>query len=256
MRFTLVLLVCFLTLLIVAQPTPPRTMRVDYYHTGNATEEHFSLDEAALEGEWPGPSEKAIDDTNLGKYLFEVIDRRTNRVLYSRGYASIYGEWETTDEAKEMRRTFHESIRFPAPAVPVQVVIKKRDRNGAFREAWSTLIDPAAQTVNRAAPPAGSRAWAVMKNGEPRDQVDLLIDGRWLHSRRDGEMASRCKTPGRDVVHDLAVQGAAQIIQRLGRRYARRRERRVAAIGWSVAAVAAPRQLRRFRIGAVCPDVR
>ena len=155
----------------------PRTMRVDYYHTGMAGEEHFSLDEVALEGEWPGRLDRTVDDTNLGKYLFEVIDRQTNRVVYSRGFASIYGEWETTDEAKQARRTFSESVRFPAPAGAVQLVIKKRDRQNAFREVWSTLIDPAGPFVDRAGPSKAAKVWAVMKNGEPRDKVDLLLMG-------------------------------------------------------------------------------
>ena len=77
-------------------------MRVDYFHTGNAAEEHFSLDRVVLEPlPWPGNPTRPIDDTNLGKYLFEVIDRATNRVVYSRGFASVYGEWETTGEAKD-----------------------------------------------------------------------------------------------------------------------------------------------------------
>src|SRR5438067_13097596 len=88
----------------------PRTVRVDYFHSGDAAKEEFSLDSVALEGEWPGRLDRAFDDTNLGKYYFEIIDRRTNRVLYSRGFASVYGEWETTDEAKQMRRTFQESV--------------------------------------------------------------------------------------------------------------------------------------------------
>ena len=33
---------------------------------------------------------------------FEVIERESRRVLYSRGFASIYGEWETTVEAKTL----------------------------------------------------------------------------------------------------------------------------------------------------------
>ena len=41
--------------------------------------------------------------------------RRAAASLYSRGFSSIYGEWETTGEAKEMNRTFSESLRFPAP---------------------------------------------------------------------------------------------------------------------------------------------
>src|SRR4051794_22173963 len=78
---------------------PPRTMRVDYFHSGDAGQEHFSLDRVVVEpGAWPGSPSGAIDDTNLGKYLFEVLDRQTNRVLFSRGFSSIYGEWEQTGE--------------------------------------------------------------------------------------------------------------------------------------------------------------
>lgn len=163
-------------MLAAALAAAPRTMRLDYIHTGNATEEHFAPDGVALEGEWPGRLDRAIDDTNLGKYLFEVIDRKTNRLLYSRGFASVYGEWETTPEAKVQWGAFSESVRFPAPAGPVQVVIKKRDRQNAFREAWSVVVDPASPAVDRSAPPA-FKVWAVMKNGEPREKVDLLLLG-------------------------------------------------------------------------------
>jgi hypothetical protein len=121
--------------------------------------------------------DRAVDDTNLGKYLFEVIDRKTNRVVYSRGFASIFGEWETTDEAKSARRTFSETVRFPAPTAPVQLVIKKRDKANAFREVWSTLIDPADESTNRAHPSKAANVWAVIKNGEPSDKVDLLLMG-------------------------------------------------------------------------------
>jgi hypothetical protein len=163
---------------LAAAPPLPRTMRLDYFHTGNASEERFSPDAVVLEGAWPGPrSDRWVDDTNLGKYLFEVIDRQTNRVVYSRGFASIYGEWETTAEAKEIYRTFHESIRFPAPAAAVQIVVKKRDRNNAFREVWSTVIDPSAPTIDSSSAPNDARVWAVMKNGEPADKVDLLLIG-------------------------------------------------------------------------------
>ncbi|HEX8539651.1 MAG TPA: peptidase M64 N-terminal domain-containing protein, partial [Cystobacter sp.] len=119
-----------LALLLAASPAPapgPRTFRVDYFHTGNATEERFSLDRLVVEPlPWPGSPSRAIDESNLGKYLFEVRARDTNRLLYSRGFASIYGEWETTPEAREVNRTFHESLRFPAPEKPVQVLLKKR----------------------------------------------------------------------------------------------------------------------------------
>lgn len=170
-------LLLLLSLAALAAPAPrPRTMRLDYVHSGAAAEEQFAFDGVALEGEWPGPDDRRIDPTNLGKYLFEVVDRATNRVLYSRGFASIYGEWETTGEARTLRRAFHESVRFPAPSAPVQVTIKKRGPRMEFREAWSVLIDPADPAIDRSAPPP-VKVWAVEQNGAPRDKVDLLLIG-------------------------------------------------------------------------------
>jgi hypothetical protein len=39
-------------------------------------------------------------------------------------------------------------LRFPWPKTPVQVVLKKRDAENAFREIWSTVVDPESRAVN------------------------------------------------------------------------------------------------------------
>ncbi len=154
-----------------------QTMRVDYYHTGGG-QEIFALDQVVADGPWAGSRTHLVDDTNLGPYLFEVIDPKTNQVIYSRGYGSIYSEWETTDEPKMgIHRTFHESLRFPWPRSPVQVVVKKRDRSNAFREAWSVLVDPASRFVTAADAHPPGKVWTVFENGSPAAKVDLLILG-------------------------------------------------------------------------------
>ena len=155
----------------------PRTMRVDYYHSGNAKQEMFSIDRVVIEPlEWPGNPDKPVDRTNLGRYFFEVKDRQ-GRVLYSRGFASIYGEWETTDEATKINRTFHESLRFPAPDSPVRIVIRKRDARNEFQDVWTTDVDPSSTFVDRASPPAPGALLAIEKNGDPAHKVDILLLG-------------------------------------------------------------------------------
>ena len=154
------------------------TMRLDFYHTGNAAQELFSVDRVVIEPlPWPGNPRRAVDESNLGKYLFEIRDRQTNRLLYSRGFASIYGEWETTDEARTANRTFHESLRFPAPAAPVQVLLKKRDARNDFREIWATTVDPRDIFISNARTPAPARLIEIERNGDPSTKVDLLILG-------------------------------------------------------------------------------
>jgi hypothetical protein len=156
----------------------PATLRVDYVHFGNAAEEHFALERVVVEPlPWPGDLTKTIDDTNLGKYRFEVVDRATRRVLYSRGFASIYGEWETTGEAAAGNGSFSESVRFPKPDAPVQLRLAKRDRANDFREIWSVVIDPGDMLVDRSAPPPAGEWIALQESGPPADKVDFLILG-------------------------------------------------------------------------------
>jgi hypothetical protein len=154
-----------------------KTMRLDYFHTGGPGEEIISLDSVVSDGPWAGSRTRLVDETNLGKYFFEIIQPTTHRVLYSRGFSSIYGEWETTPEAREMHRTFHESLRFPWPQEPVQVVLKKRDKDNLFHEIWSTRVDPNSRFVNAADRPTAGRVWTLEENGPPATKVDLVLLG-------------------------------------------------------------------------------
>jgi hypothetical protein len=160
---------------VAPAPAPPRTLRLEVVHAGNAGEEHFARERVVREGPWPGNPARPVDDTNLGRYLFEVRDLATHRVVYSRGFASIYGEWETTDEANETWRAFHESLRFPEPASAVQVAIRKRDASGGFRELWTDVVDPKAPAIDGSEPKG--KAWAVVENGPPAEKVDLVLLG-------------------------------------------------------------------------------
>ena len=151
---------------------------MDYFHTGTATSEQFSLDRTVQEPlPWPGHPASNLDASNLGKYFFEVVDRATNRVVYSRGFCSIYGEWEGTEEGRKQARTFQESLRFPEPSGPVQINVKKRDAQNTFKEVWSFTLDPKDMFIDRALPPSPGDLIALQQSGDPAHKVDFLILG-------------------------------------------------------------------------------
>ena len=80
-----------------------------------ATEEHIATDRIVSDGIWSGSKKILIDELKLGLYFFEVIDKESKILLYSRGFASVFGEWQTIPEAGKVYGTFHESMRFPWP---------------------------------------------------------------------------------------------------------------------------------------------
>jgi hypothetical protein len=175
---------------IYAQQAPP-TVRVDYYHSGNAESQMFSLHQVVLEPlPWPGNPDKNLDTLGRGHYLFQVEDPETGAVLYSRGYSSIFQEWQTTLEAGQMNRTFHESVRFPKPEQPVRLRILERDENQAFTSIWSVDVDTDDMQVVRAHPPAPAPVLELHVSGPPAEKVDIVLLGDGYAADESGKFAA------------------------------------------------------------------
>jgi hypothetical protein len=168
-----------------AAPAGPGTLRLDLVHTGGPGVEVFAVDRVTVEPlPWPGHPERTGDDGTTGAYRFEVRDPDSGRVLFARGYSSIYGEWATTAEASQAHRSFHESLRFPLPERTVDVVVERRGPDQRFAPLWRTRVDPAAPTVDRSQP-LRQALIEVERHGAPPDKVDLLLIG-------DGYTAEGC----------------------------------------------------------------
>lgn len=152
-----------------------RTLRFDYVHTGTASEEHVAYQKLRLEGDWPGSRVQLVDDTDTGKYLFEVLDAKGEHAVWSRGFSSIFGEWETTGEAKQQTGAFEESQRFPEPRASAELRLSKRGADGAFHPIYTTTIDPAGRFVDRAPITPRGEVFPIFESGPPATKVDLLV---------------------------------------------------------------------------------
>lgn len=170
-----------------------KTMRFDYFHTGNATEELFSPDRIVSDGPWAGSKTILIDPLELGPYLFEVADEASNQLLYSRGFASVFGEWQTIPEAGEGYGTFHESIRFPWPEKPVRIFIKKRDASNKFQVIWTTTVDPSSRKVNPADIAHSEKIHEIYNNGPSSEKMDIVILGDGYSQSEMGKFAADAK---------------------------------------------------------------
>ena len=154
-----------------------KTMRLDFFHTGNAKQEMFAVDKVLSDGVWSGSKKILIDTLELGPYFFEVIDKETGKLLYSRGFANIFGEWQGTPEAKKQWGTFHESLRFPWPAKPVTVIVKKRDEQNKFQQIWHTDVDPSYRQVNAVDRIHNEKVNVIVENGPAPEKLDIVILG-------------------------------------------------------------------------------
>lgn len=152
-----------------------KTMRVDYIHAGDATTDLYFIDEIIAEPHWSGNPHHLIDECGFGYYLVKVFDVASEKLIYSKYYASLYGEWRTTFEAKTIQKSFSETVVFPYPKNSVDVVFyTKNTENGIFEEKYRFQIDPNSYFIKRDRRHVYP-VYEVENNGDPHNKVDIVI---------------------------------------------------------------------------------
>ena len=120
----------------------PASLRVDYTLTGNDKSTTFALKELIREPYWSGSKTNLIDNLEFGNYIVKVFEPGTDHLLFSKGYQNLYGEWQTTDEAKVLTKTFDESVVVPFPKARIDVVMYYKTWEGALREGMRFSVSP------------------------------------------------------------------------------------------------------------------
>ncbi|MGV8942888.1 M64 family metallopeptidase [Thermomonas sp.] len=194
MRAIALVLLSLLGMAGAATAATPRTLRVDIQHSGDARVEHYALDRVVVEPlAWPGNPDQTLDTSNRGSQKFDVVDAATGKLLYARGYATIFGEWRTTDDAQATQRSFQESLRFPMPTAPVKITVYGRDAANEFTPSWSVTVDPDALDIDRVALPSPAKPIAIRHNGDSAHKVDLLLLGDGYTAAEMGKFEQRAR---------------------------------------------------------------
>ena len=153
-----------------------RTMRVDYYHAGDSKNDYYYIDEVIAESFWGGSLVNLIDDTNFGKYLVKVLDKASGTLIYSRSYSTLFGEWQTVDEARTVQKSFSESVVFPYPKAAVTVVFcTKAFETGKYVEKYRYDINPDDVCLIKHDNRHKYPVYEVLKGGDANRKVDIVI---------------------------------------------------------------------------------
>ena len=167
---------CAITLSASAQESSwheQRTLRLDFYHAGDAASECYWFDELVEEPYWAGSENSLVDSTDFGGQQFRIVDPESGTILYKRGYNTLFNEWQTVDEARTMKKAMPESVRFPWPKEKVLLQIFARDKKNRWSKRYEQLFDPASPYIRRFSP--RYETFEVFYNGEPAHKIDVVL---------------------------------------------------------------------------------
>jgi hypothetical protein len=151
-----------------------KTLRLDYYHTGNSVEDSYSIDELIEEPYWGGSKTNLLDRFDYGKYKFVVKDFDSGKEIYSRTYATLFSEWQTTDEAKQTTKSFSETIVFPYPKNSVTVEFYSRDKKNILHKKFEYVVNPISYFI-KTERTLEYINFEVLNNDESDEAVDIVI---------------------------------------------------------------------------------
>lgn len=154
------------------------TLRIDYFHTGNANEEIVSLDTMWRQGIYAGSRVYLVDDLDLGRYYAKAYDAASGELIWSRGFDSYFGEWKTTSRAADgVRRTYQESALVPFPKAPIDFSLEVRGADRGPQEIFRVRIDPDSWEIREDALPDDVIVVEAAIGGDPHACVDIVILG-------------------------------------------------------------------------------
>jgi hypothetical protein len=152
------------------------TLRIDFYHSGDAHDEAATLDVVYRQGTWAGSRVHLIDAREVGRGVVELRAPESGALLFSRRFDCYFGEYRTTQPAsKGVKRSYHESALVPCPKGKTTFLLKVRQRDGSHRTLLETLIDPDAATINREPLAAGVTVFDLHTSGDPHAKVDVAL---------------------------------------------------------------------------------
>lgn len=169
-----------------------KTLRMDYYHSGNDTSEFYTFDELIQEPFWGGSHTHLVDTFNMGNYYMKVYAVKNDSLLYSKGYSTLFREWQTTDEAKTINRTFPESVVMPYPKEKVRIDLFSRNWEGKFIKKFSYNVDPNSTEIKK-----DQRLvypdFDIKVTGDPSHRVDVVILPEGYTAAQMGKFIKDCE---------------------------------------------------------------
>ena len=175
-----------------------KTMRFDFYHAGDANNEYIYFDEIIEEPYWSGNKKFLVDTREMGNMRFDVRDKHSGKLIYSRGYSTLFSEWRATPEAKTMQRAMPEGITFPYPKNDVVLEIYSRSNaTGLFSKIFSHDIDVNSYFIRPMRPSLSTID--IQYKGNPEKCVDIVLLSEGYSASEKDAFVEACKQFCNDI---------------------------------------------------------
>ena len=169
-----VILVFFMIMSAICLKAQEQTLRVDYMFSGTDKSVEISLDEMSRFDGWAGRRTNLTEVPVRGNGQICVTDMQTGDTLYRMSFSTLFQEWQTTEEATMVRKSFENVFLLPMPATKAKVNVHLYDFFGNIVASLNHIVDPSDILIRHLNPQAPDHRY-LLKSGTPEEKIDVAI---------------------------------------------------------------------------------
>ena len=150
------------------------TLRVDYMFSGTDKSVEISLDELSRFDGWAGRRTNLTEVPVRGNGQICMTDVQTGDTLYRMSFSTLFQEWQTTEEATKVRKSFENVFLLPMPTTKAKVNVHLYDFFGNIVASLNHIVDPSDILIRQLKPVTPEHRY-LLKSGTPQEKIDVAI---------------------------------------------------------------------------------
>lgn len=151
------------------------TLRMDFIFAGNDKSQSIFLDKMKVSEGWHGRRVNMDALPLAGNGTICVTDNERKDTLYMHSFSTLFQEWQTTEEATQVSKSYENTFLIPMPTKKVQVSVELRNIHNSSKSHFSFTVNPADNLIERHESKKTLPHTYLHKSGESKDKIDVVF---------------------------------------------------------------------------------
>ncbi|MFV0521376.1 MAG: M64 family metallopeptidase [Mangrovibacterium sp.] len=149
-------------------------LRIDFTLAGSSSETKAHIEQLRKLKTYSDSQKHLIDTKMYGDYRYTLYDKKTDSLLFSKGFNSLFREWQSTPEAEKMTRSYYHCVIMPFPLREVIFKLEQRTKDGKYHQLISYDIKPDDYFINQENP-KNYKTKQILNNGLAARHLDIAF---------------------------------------------------------------------------------
>lgn len=151
------------------------TLRLDYVLAGTSENQSIFLDRMKTYDGWYGRRRNMESLPLRGNGIITITDYTGRDTLYRSGFSTLFQEWQSTEEATKIARSFEHTVLIPMPKEKVQITMELWNMHNGTKSYLKHIIDPGDCLIARHSTEKTLPYDYLHKAGDSKDKIDVVF---------------------------------------------------------------------------------